>query len=96
MIGGDASVFPVLPQDRAIIRKRKNVQKSQSDERQRRKLQKTNMEGDSSSIELPLQDTHRTGAKCVLEGGQDRKEVGVSYHTIGALRTKPGRGDRTL
>lgn len=39
-------------------------------------------------------DIHRTGAKCLL--GEDRKLPGVLYHQVGAVRTKPGRGDPTL
>lgn len=27
---------------------------------------------------------------------QDLKEAGVNYHSVGALRTKPGRGDPTI
>ena len=41
-------------------------------------------------------DVHRTGAKCVSGGLQDPKLPGVRYHTVGTLRTKPGRGDPTL
>jgi tRNA-specific adenosine deaminase 1 len=42
-------------------------------------------------------DVHRTGAKCVeSEKRQDPKKDGVHYHCVGPLRTKPGRGDRTL
>ncbi|XP_057290821.1 tRNA-specific adenosine deaminase 1-like isoform X2 [Hydractinia symbiolongicarpus] len=41
-------------------------------------------------------DIHRTGAKCVPNGKQDSLEDGESYHVTGALRVKPGRGDRTL
>ena len=41
-------------------------------------------------------DIHRTGAKCVPGGAQDPQEAGVHYHTLGALRIKPGRGERTL
>ncbi|XP_054288305.1 tRNA-specific adenosine deaminase 1 [Macrosteles quadrilineatus] len=40
------------------------------------------------------QDVHRTGAKCVA--GTDPKLAGIAYHTVGAVRTKPGRGDPTL
>lgn len=42
-----------------------------------------------------LEDVHRTGAKCVQGGVQDPKQPGTSYHVLGALRTKPGRGDPT-
>ncbi|XP_046679014.1 tRNA-specific adenosine deaminase 1 [Homalodisca vitripennis] len=39
-------------------------------------------------------DVYRTGAKCVT--GQDSRLPGALYHTVGAVRTKPGRGDPTL
>lgn len=42
-------------------------------------------------------DVHRTGAKCVgNERNKDLHLPGVNYHVTGPLRTKPGRGDRTL
>lgn len=42
-------------------------------------------------------DIHRTGAKCVpSETKQDPKLPGFAYHVLGAVRTKPGRGDPTL
>ena len=41
-------------------------------------------------------DAHRTGAKCVKGGAQDPRTPGAEYHTVGLLRTKPGRGDPTL
>ncbi|XP_069113356.1 tRNA-specific adenosine deaminase 1-like isoform X2 [Argopecten irradians] len=44
----------------------------------------------------PEGDIHRTGAKCVPGGDQDCHMAGHGYHTVGVLRTKPGRGDRTL
>lgn len=42
-------------------------------------------------------DVHRTGAKCVpgLQK-QDTLVAGLNYHVTGVLRTKPGRGERTL
>ncbi|XP_059056763.1 tRNA-specific adenosine deaminase 1 [Achroia grisella] len=41
-------------------------------------------------------DIHRTGAKCLPDSDQDPKEAGQNYHIVGQVRTKPGRGDRTL
>ena len=41
-------------------------------------------------------DVYRTGAKCVPGGKQDLLQSGLGYHTVGVLRTKPGRGDPTL
>ncbi|KAJ8976874.1 hypothetical protein NQ317_001198 [Molorchus minor] len=42
-------------------------------------------------------DIFRTGAKCLAEDiEQDLKLGGGGYHVLGAVRTKPGRGDPTL
>lgn len=42
-------------------------------------------------------DIYRTGAKCLENGPiQDQQQKGTLYHEVGLLRTKPGRGDRTL
>ncbi|RDD47026.1 tRNA-specific adenosine deaminase 1 [Trichoplax sp. H2] len=41
-------------------------------------------------------DIYRTGAKCVPRAAQDPCLPGVNYHVLGAVRTKPGRGDPTL
>ncbi|CAN7983930.1 unnamed protein product [Ixodes hexagonus] len=41
-------------------------------------------------------DIHRTGAKCVSGGPQDAKSAGLQYHTVGILRSKPGRGSLSL
>ncbi|CAL1535267.1 unnamed protein product [Lymnaea stagnalis] len=42
-----------------------------------------------------LNDIYRTGAKCVPGGEQDPLAPASGYHTVGILRTKPGRGERT-
>lgn len=42
------------------------------------------------------EDIHRTGAKCLPNCIQDSHEPGINYHLLGQVRTKPGRGDRTL
>jgi len=48
-------------------------------------------------IEKQCLDVHRTGAKCVPgRQKQDALVSGVNYHVTGVLRTKPGRGERTL
>ncbi len=41
-------------------------------------------------------DMHRTGAKCVPAGLADPLQPGLLYHSMGVLRLKPGRGERTL
>lgn len=41
-------------------------------------------------------DIYRTGAKCLPDAEQDPKQPGTEYHLLGQVRTKPGRGDRTL
>ncbi|XP_076765723.1 tRNA-specific adenosine deaminase 1-like [Xylocopa sonorina] len=44
-----------------------------------------------------VRDIYRTGAKCVKsEERQDPQLPGINYHVVGALRTKPGRGNPTL
>ncbi|NXH30180.1 ADAT1 deaminase, partial [Myiagra hebetior] len=42
-----------------------------------------------------LVDVHRTGAKCVPGELGDARIPGLGYHSVGLLRVKPGRGDRT-
>lgn len=43
-----------------------------------------------------LPDLHRTGAKCVPDSPADPLQPGLLYHSVGVLRLKPGRGERTL
>lgn len=47
--------------------------------------------------EVPVSDDiHRTGAKCLpFQSLQDSHLPGADYHVVGALRTKPGRGEPT-
>ncbi|XP_076448728.1 tRNA-specific adenosine deaminase 1-like isoform X2 [Babylonia areolata] len=52
--------------------------------------------GDISTQSSCVRDIYRTGAKCVPGGDQDPHDAGIHYHTVGALRIKPGRGERTL
>ncbi|XP_013410521.1 tRNA-specific adenosine deaminase 1-like [Lingula anatina] len=52
-------------------------------------------ETDPSSSTLK-KDIYRTGAKCAPGGAQDTLGSGDDYHITGVLRTKPGRGDRTI
>lgn len=40
-------------------------------------------------------DVYRTGAKCVPGEAGDLRGPGATYHQVGLLRVKPGRGDRT-
>ena len=48
------------------------------------------------SARTATSDIYRTGAKCVPQGVQDPLGEGATYHIVGALRTKPGRGERTM
>ncbi|XP_047528716.1 tRNA-specific adenosine deaminase 1 isoform X2 [Vanessa atalanta] len=59
---------------------------------------KREAQDDNCDIESKRQklDIHRTGAKCLPNTEQDPKMPGVNYHLLGQVRTKPGRGDRTL
>ncbi|XP_050397823.1 tRNA-specific adenosine deaminase 1 isoform X2 [Patella vulgata] len=49
----------------------------------------------SCDKKIPV-DIYRTGAKCVPGGFQDTHGSKSDYHCVGALRIKPGRGDRTI
>ena len=42
-----------------------------------------------------MEDIHRTGAKCLADSDLEER-TGTSYHVLGEVRTKPGRGDPTL
>uniref|UniRef100_A0A146LV80 tRNA-specific adenosine deaminase 1 n=1 Tax=Lygus hesperus TaxID=30085 RepID=A0A146LV80_LYGHE len=58
--------------------------------------QKRKISGDSLDAKKMKLDVHRTGAKPVeTELRQDPKGDGIDYHVRGAVRIKPGRGDRT-
>ncbi|XP_025193082.1 tRNA-specific adenosine deaminase 1 isoform X2 [Melanaphis sacchari] len=80
---GDASIFPKDGGKRLAV-----DNDSIGPEAKRRK---TNDNEDDNN------DIHRTGAKCLsVETRQDPRLPGAAYHAVGAVRTKPGRGDRTL
>ncbi|XP_060876505.1 tRNA-specific adenosine deaminase 1 [Metopolophium dirhodum] len=80
---GDASIFPKDGGKRAAV-----DDDGIGPEAKRRKT-----EGDDDDDD----DIHRTGAKCLsVETRQDPRLPGAAYHAVGAVRTKPGRGDRTL
>jgi len=46
--------------------------------------------------EISDSDHQRTGARTVPGEQEDKKLPGNNYHTTGALRIKPGRGERTI
>jgi tRNA-specific adenosine deaminase 1 len=57
--------------------------------------QSSNMNVEKPKVSVSS-DTHRTGAKCLpMQSLQDSHLSGANYHVVGALRTKPGRGERT-
>lgn len=81
---GDASIIPKLENNEFfgdILKHKRKLKDPSQTEPKRSKLDN---------------DIHRTGAKCLPNIDQDLKEPGIKYHTIGVVRTKPGRGDRTL
>ncbi|XP_012586193.1 PREDICTED: tRNA-specific adenosine deaminase 1 isoform X2 [Condylura cristata] len=51
--------------------------------------------GSAASGSAKVVDVYRTGAKCVPGEAGDSGQPGASYHRVGLLRVKPGRGDRT-
>ncbi|KAF4519373.1 hypothetical protein B566_EDAN008681 [Ephemera danica] len=54
-----------------------------------------NDEGETPAKRSKCEDVFRTGAKCVPGPVQDPKLPGVDYHSVLAVRTKPGRGEPT-
>ncbi|XP_066413595.1 tRNA-specific adenosine deaminase 1 isoform X4 [Molothrus aeneus] len=50
---------------------------------------------ESGLVRPKVVDVHRTGAKCVPGELDDARIPGLGYHSVGLLRVKPGRGDRT-
>lgn len=58
---------------------------------------KIKLDNNELDFGLEITDIHRTGAKCLQhDDKQDSFGSGIDYHVVGPLRTKPGRGDRTL
>ena len=87
--GGDAAISPVKPHEVPLIDKRKRCEAD--DESSAKKLKTV------ANPEQHLSDIHRTGAKCLnVEIEPRNNRPGEAYHTVGLLRTKPGRGERTL
>lgn len=83
---GDCSIFP------------KEETTGDSDSPSPCKIRRINKDSNGHIIaESQYKDVYRTGAKCVKgeETQQDPRLPGASYHIIGPLRTKPGRGDPT-
>lgn len=79
---GDSSIFPKDGRKRAAV--------DDDGIGPEAKIRKTDGHDDDDDI-------HRTGAKCLnVETRQDPRLPGAAYHVVGAVRTKPGRGDRTL
>lgn len=81
---GDASILPKSDDD------------DFGDVLQSKKRQAQDDIGETESKKEKIDDIHRTGAKCLAHCEQDLKESGMNYHVRGQVRTKPGRGDRTL
>ncbi|XP_018411371.1 PREDICTED: tRNA-specific adenosine deaminase 1 [Nanorana parkeri] len=73
----------------------KKVKQDGGESRDESHDQEDSQTADSGSTPEAL-DVYRTGAKCVPGVAQDSHNPGVDYHTVGVLRVKPGRGDRTL
>lgn len=96
---GDASIFP-QPREEMSSTKRAQTDDYATPAKKQRlctsQPSQESLEIECCSNPERLDDVHRTGAKCVAGGVQDLKTPGTSYHTLGVLRTKPGRGDPTV
>lgn len=64
------------------------------------KLEKRKADDETCDIEAKKQKTdngvHRTGAKCLPHCEQDPKDPEIVDQLLGQVRTKPGKGDKTL
>lgn len=69
---------------------------STSDEPATKKLKTCKVSEPSIIVTSPVNDIHRTGAKCAAGEAADSLLSGSAYHRLGPLRTKPGRGDRCM
>jgi len=87
---GDAFIFPKNEQSSNIKRKHDSGVESSC---KPSKLYKCDEE---LKTEQMSGDINRTGAKCVPLGDQDLLQTGENFHVTGALRIKPGRGNRTI
>ncbi|XP_026471962.1 tRNA-specific adenosine deaminase 1-like [Ctenocephalides felis] len=92
---GDASIFPKSEYLSTTVgihfnedKKRKNLDEPEICPK-KQKVEHT--------VNNVINDIYRTGAKC-LESSliTDSKGSGADFHVLGAIRTKPGRGDPTL
>ncbi|KAF0313017.1 tRNA-specific adenosine deaminase 1 [Amphibalanus amphitrite] len=103
---GDCSIFPRENEteggtgDEPV---RKKQRREEEDGRDRIALDGGEAAKDSSvsakTVGTPATDTsdiYRTGAKPVVGETADPLQPGAGYHVTGVLRTKPGRGERTL
>lgn len=61
-----------------------------------KKRKANNSEIDNKMAKFDNDDIYRTGAKCLPDSEQDPRTPGSYYHILGQVRTKPGRGERTL
>ncbi|XP_046753036.1 tRNA-specific adenosine deaminase 1 [Diprion similis] len=89
---GDCSIFPKIVENR-VFGINASARKRKSHANDNMEIKRLNLQEDYQCDEY---DVHRTGAKCVQTGEQDSRLPGVDYHLVGPIRTKPGRGDRTL
>ncbi|XP_054720708.1 tRNA-specific adenosine deaminase 1-like [Uloborus diversus] len=93
---GDAAIFPKNSEDEASLSSLKESKTDSEEPKCKKiKLESINDGENDNPVSKGDGDIFRTGAKCVQKGEQDPKEHGKDYHVIGALRTKPGRGDPT-
>ncbi|XP_044126646.1 tRNA-specific adenosine deaminase 1 isoform X4 [Bufo gargarizans] len=74
----------------------KKRMKQDGSDQETERIAETKEKEESATFNPESIDVFRTGAKCAPGEAQDRHNAGVDYHTVGVLRLKPGRGDRTL
>ncbi|KAF8771905.1 tRNA-specific adenosine deaminase 1 like protein [Argiope bruennichi] len=92
---GDAAIFPKNPENEENSGE---LVQGDCEENPSKKLKldiSNELDNSNNNSSYAVHDIYRTGAKCVDGDVQDPKMPGKDFHVIGALRTKPGRGDPT-
>ena len=100
---GDATIFTIKSQLRSNEELGLPIEDVNKDSNENTKVE-DNTEEECENTEPPAKkpkqscdiDLNRTGAKCVEGGCEDPLGEGVDYHSVGQIRTKPGRGDRKV
>ncbi|KAM4767546.1 tRNA-specific adenosine deaminase 1 isoform 5-T7 [Cyanocitta cristata] len=91
----DGGCFSIITEDLAVQHESVKLQGNTSQKSCERSAEMQTANKETGLVRPKLVDVHRTGAKCVPGELGDARTPGLGYHSVGLLRVKPGRGDRT-